>query len=359
MPLFEVTPYDREIYRNQLDQFLPDRIIDMHTHVWLERLRGRERTDSGRTASWPYKVARENSGDDMEETYRLMFPGKKVTPLIFSSAQRGDNLDALNAYAAQVSKEKKFPALIYTPPWWSGEELERRIREGGFFGSKVYLSLAPEYIPPGEIRIFDFLTREHLEVFNRNRLIVMLHIPRSGRLRDPVNITELMMIEEDYPDLKLIVAHVGRAYCREDARGAFEVIGKTERMVFDISANTNSWVFEKLIETVGPGRILFGSDLPILRMRMRRICEEGQYINLVPKGLYGDVSDDPHMREVEGVEAEKLTFFMYQELLAFKEAAQNTGLNPGDIENIFFNNARKMLEDTRKVATRSTRDIIF
>jgi hypothetical protein len=155
-----------------------------------------------------------------------------------------------------------------------------------------------------------------------------------------------MMIEDDYPDLKLIVAHVGRAYCREDAGGAFDLLGNTDRMVFDISANTNAWVFEKLIKTVGPKRILFGSDLPILRMRMRRICEAGKYINLVPKGLYGDVSDDPHMREVEGKEAEKLTFFMYEELLAFKEAAQKTGLNTGDIEDIFFNNAREMLEDT-------------
>ena len=62
--------------------------------------------------------------------------------------------------------------------------------------------------------------------------------------------------------------------------------------------------------------MLFGSDLPILRMRARRVCEKGFYVNIVPKGLYGNVAVDPHMREVAGAEAEKITF-SYEELAAF------------------------------------------
>jgi hypothetical protein len=72
---------------------------------------------------------------------------------------------------------------------------------------------------------------------------------------------------------------------------------------------------------------------------MRRICEHGAYINLTPPGLYGDVSDDPHMREVSPAEAEKLSFFMYEELLAFRRAAEATGLTDTDIRDIFYHNA--------------------
>ena len=93
----------------------------------------------------------------------------------------------------------------------------------------------------------------------------------------------------------------------------------------------------------GPRRILFGSDLPILRMRMRRICENGVYINLVPPGLYGDVSDDPHMREVSPQEGAKLSFFMYEELLAFRQATEATGLDDADLEDVFYNNAARVL----------------
>lgn len=38
----------------------------------------------------------------------------------------------------------------------------------------------------------------------------MLHIPRDGRLKDPVNLAQMMEIEEKYPKVKLIIAHVGR-----------------------------------------------------------------------------------------------------------------------------------------------------
>ena len=38
MPLFEVTDLDKKIYEEELKDFLPDRIFDVHTHVWLDRL---------------------------------------------------------------------------------------------------------------------------------------------------------------------------------------------------------------------------------------------------------------------------------------------------------------------------------
>ncbi len=143
-------------------------------------------------------------------------------------------------------------------------------------------------------------------------------------------------------------AHAGRAYCQEDVGDAFEVLKDTRNMVFDFAANTNAWVFERLIRAVGPKRVLFGSDLPILRIR--RICEDGTYINLVPEGMYGDVSGDKNMREVANDEAIKLTFFMYEELLAFKRAARATGLTVTDIEDIFYNNAEALLASTGKGA---------
>jgi len=114
-------------------------------------------------------------------------------------------------------------------------------------------------------------------------------------------------------------------------------------MLFDFSANTYEWVFEQLLKAVGPKRILFGSDLPITRMRMRRITEKGIYVNIVPKGLYGNVSDDPHMREVEGFEGEKLTFFLYEEILAFKKAAIAAKLTKEEVEDVFYNNGMNLL----------------
>jgi predicted TIM-barrel fold metal-dependent hydrolase len=343
--LFEVTEYDKKIYQEHLRDFLPSKVIDIHTHVWVDRLKCHNKNEFNRIASWPFRVAKENPMEDLVETYRLMFPDKKVTPLCFSNATKDDPLDELNRYVAEKTQEYNFPALLFTTPFWSQEELEQRIQKGKFTGVKVYLNMSPDYIPGDEIRIFDFLPHHHLRVLDKLGSLVMLHIPRKGRLKDPVNLAQMIEIEEQYPNVKLIIAHVGRAYCPEDIGNAFETLSRTKNMMFDFSANTCQTVFEELISHVGPKRIMFGSDLPIVRMRMRRICENGTYINLVPKGLYGDLSDEAHMREVEGPEADTMTFFMYEELMAFKKAAENTRLSEGDIEDIFYNNARKLIEE--------------
>lgn len=342
--LFEVKHVDRTFYEERIKDFLPHKIIDIHTHVWLEKFKAKELNAPVCTVTWPELVAKDNSMEDLIETYRLMFPGKSVTPLIFSNLGPGDDFDGANEYIRACSKKFGLSSLIFATPAWSSKEFEEKIIEGGFLGCKVYLSLSEPYIPEKEIRIFDFLPHHQLEAIDRHGWIVMLHVPRDGRLKDPVNLAQMLEIEKRYPNARVIIAHVGRCYCPEDVGNAFEVLAETKNMLFDFSANTNQLVFEQLIRAVGSGRILFGSDMPIMCMRSRRICEDGNYVNLVPEGLYGDVSGDSHMREVKGEQAESLTFFMYEELDAFRRAVEATGLGRSDIEDIFYNNAVKLLK---------------
>ena len=343
-PLIPINDVDRCFYAERLEEFLPENIVDIHTHVYRDSDFPSVRQNNSRSVSWPARVAKDNPIEDLLETYRLMLPGKKVTPMIFPTVPRGGNLDVQNSYVSACSHEKNIPALIFSDPTWSATETETRIRQGGFIGAKSYLSVAPAYIPGKEIRIFDFFPPHQLEVHNRNGWIVMLHIPRDGRLRDPVNLAQMMQIEQDYPNIRLIIAHVGRAYCDEDVGNAFEVLSQTEKMSFDFCANTNANVFEQALRCVGPRRILFGSDMPILRMRMKRITRDGRYVNLVPRGLYGDVSNDPNMGELDGAEAAALTFFLYEEIEAFRVAAKLLSLGHEDIEDVFYNNAVRLFD---------------
>ena len=342
--LFEVKPVDLDFYRQRLQSFLPARLIDIHTHVWLDKFKSHQEEENLRAVTWPSRVARDNSIEDLMETYRLMFPDKKVLPLIFGHAlSLGDDIDGGNEYVRECARRHQIPALIFADPRWSEMELEERIRAGKFLGAKVYLTRSDPRLPERDIQIYDFLPHHQLKVLDRHGWIVMLHIPRPARLRDPLNLAQIIEIERRYPSLRVIIAHVGRAYCPEDVGDAFGVLADTRRVFFDISANTCAETFAQAIRAVGPQRILFGSDLPILRMRMRRICEGGTYVNLVPKGLYGDVSGDPHLREVDGQDAEQLTFFMYEEIDAFRRAATATGLGEKDLEAIFYGNAAQLL----------------
>ena len=340
--MFEVTDLDKKIYEEELKDFLPDKIFDVHTHVWLDKLVDWEHYPKNtRAVKWPGKVAKENSIEDLEESFRLMFPDKECKALIFTSKMASR---ANNDYCAEASRKTGWPALYYSHPEESADEIEKRIREGHFLGLKGYLNLAPAYLPEAEIRIFDFFPKHQLERLNEMGGMMMLHIPRNGRLKDPVNLAQMIEIYHEYPNIRMIIAHIGRAYTPADVGNAFEVLKEAPNMVFDFTANCSEFAITECMKFTGPKRLMFGSDLPILRMRTHRITENNTYINLVPKGLYGDVSDDRHMREVEGEEAEKITFFMYEELLAFKRACTKLGMTKQDVEDMMYNNAQEMVD---------------
>ncbi len=348
MALFEVTANDRKIYEEELRDFLPDRIFDVHVHMSLVSHFGEEKINPNevkRIVTWPSLVAKQNSIEDLQETYRLFFPGKECRALMFSGA---GHQEVVNQYVSDASKQSGFPALYFSHPNQSADQIEEEIRKGGFLGLKSYLDLSPKYIPEAEIRIYDFFPRHQLERLNEMGGICMLHIPRHGRLKDPVNIQQILEIKRDFPRILLVVAHVGRAYTAGDIGDAFTQLEQAPDLMYDFCANCCEHAITEVIRSAGPKNVMFGLDLPVLRMRTHRIEENGTYINLIPPGLYGDPSQDSHLREVSAEEAEKITFFAYEELLAFKRAAKTLGLTREDIEDIMCNNAERMVEQARK-----------
>ncbi len=339
----QIKSIDREYYQRRLADFLPARLIDIHTHIWMQSFTT-AKPHGDRGAQWAYKVAFEITPEKLLACYQELLPQQQVTPLLFGMPDRYVDTDANNDWVSRKAREHGFPALLISKPDLQPGELEAQVAARGFLGLKPYLEFAPPHLASDQITIYDFLPPAHLEIANAHGWIVMLHIPRPGRLKDPLNLAQMMEIEQKYPHIRLIVAHIGRAYCPADLGNAFERLKNSERMLFDFSANTNTEVMVELIRAVGSRRILFGSDMPITQMRMRRICENGAYINLVPPGLYGDLSDDPHMREVSPVETEQLSFFLYEEILAFRRAAEITNLSANELQDVFYNNAWQLIQ---------------
>lgn len=325
-----LTEYDKRVYGEQLADFLPQRFIDIHVHLWEP---GTRKPAQKGCVVWPSVVAPSHTYEDMEESFRQLFPGKQVGKVIFGSPSCP--LDKVNAYVKNCVDQHKNRALFCTN-WDTTPGEIKKAFDDGFVGIKPYQNNSPDYIPAAELRIFDFLTHEQLGLMDEVGGIVMLHIPRSLRLRDPINIAQMLEIDERYPCAKVIIAHIGRAYTPEDIGNSFELLKKTRHLRFDFSANTLDYAMEKCIEAVGTNRLMFGSDMPISKMRMYRVCEGGNYINVVPRGLYGDVSGDKNMRETDESD---ISLFIYEELLAFKRAAEKLSLTRGEINDIMYKNA--------------------
>jgi len=321
--------YDKKVYAQELRDFLPDKIIDTHAHVFKKEF-------TKPSTTWVGKVMDECTYENLEQTFLDMLPGKKLKAVMMGLPSRDHEVG--NAYIEEcinMGGTGLFCTKYDTPL----SVIEEAITKRGFKGIKPYPSNRPAYIPLGESRIFDFLPHNQLKLLNDLGTVVLLHIGRDMRLKDPVNVAQLMEIEEKYPNLKLVVAHIGRAYSPEDLGDAFETLKHTKNMMFDFCANTLSEAMEECLKAVGPKRLMYGTDMPVTKMRMRRISENGIYKNIVPKGLYGDVSGDIHMLETEN---EELTCFLYEQLRAFKKAAENLNLTKEDINDVFYGNASRL-----------------
>lgn len=333
---FKITEYDKKIYSDFLMDFLPDKIIDVHTHIWEEGTLMPRSDNKSNTVSWPFAVAPYCTMDELEQAYGQLFPGKTVKPVLMTSPKA--DRSSQNGYALKCAKERGLPALYCINYNTSVEEIRQAMADG-FCGIKPYVSNAPWHIPSSEIRIYDFLTPEHLSLMNELGGIVMLHIGRPGRLKDPVNIAQLMEIDVKYPNARVIVAHIGRAYIESDIGDAFDTLKHSKNLLFDFSANTLDKAMIECVRAVGSKRLLFGSDMPITTMRMYRVEDNGIYVNVVPRGMYFGISGDKNMRETD---EKNITTFIYEELLALKRCAGEANLSSGDIENIMYKNAANL-----------------
>ena len=151
-------PVDRALYTERLASFLPDDIVDVHTHVWRAGDIGADDSNKGRAVSWPSLVARDNPYEDLVETYRILMPGKRVTPIMFAGLPNDSTMDRLNAYVAECcARRPGAGAAVHASPLERGNA-DKRLRDGGFVGAKGYLTLAPDWYPGKRNSHFRFLS---------------------------------------------------------------------------------------------------------------------------------------------------------------------------------------------------------
>jgi hypothetical protein len=203
----------------------------------------------------------------------------------------------------------------------------------GYGGLKPY----PDVAPPGREGIFGFLPPGHLAALDHAEGVLMLHLPRAGRLGDPDNLREVLEIRDRYPCIKVVIAHIGRAYCLPTAMRGLPALAQDQGIFFDTSANLNADVFAYALDTVGPDRVLFGSDLPITRMRGVREHIGEEYIN------YTSANYSWNTRRKDPAKEALYTFFLYEELRALIAAVERCGVGGDGMARIMFANGAALL----------------
>ena len=335
-PYFELSDVDRRFCAERLEPYLPARIFDAHRHVTLPEHEGPE-PPAILPPKFPEEIAGPEAIEQARAGYAWLLPGREVEFLAFGSPRTRGLHEESNRYLSAGLAGTRSVALALSPPTWSADKLLEQLRLPGIIGIKPYERLMPDWAG-GDVSTFDFLPHEHLELLDELGAWLTLHVPRAERLADPANIAEVLEIRRRYPNIALVIAHLGRSYSGYYAREGFPALAEDPGVLFDTSAVLNPAVLALALDRFGPERLLFATDQPVFYMRGRRTWQGRRYINLTSGGYSWNTDRQPP--EVEA----GYTLSVYEMIAALLDTIRALGYEQETVRAIFHDNARGLVD---------------
>jgi hypothetical protein len=339
--VYDYTDVDRAFWAEHIEGWLPQRVIDAHTHITNPAHRREPMTDEMLHQYWVAEVSRPIDAENAARWHESVFPGRDFSCVAVGPPSLAYDIEASNEYLRTQCLKRGWWALSVCPPQWTAEQVAGELAKPGVLGIKPYYTLIgrdpstrDRYI---EADILDYLPEHVLEVLNERRAWVTLHVPKADRLPHPDNIRRIREIRERYPDVVIVIAHFGRCYTEPHAREGLPPLADDEGLYFDNSAVYNPAVHRLALELFGPQRILHGTDNPVFYMRGRRQWEGRRYINRTSYPFHFNKE-----REAPEIEA-AYTLYTYEALQAIRGACEDLQLSRDDVEAIFHGNAERLI----------------
>ena len=339
---FKYYQSDRKVYTDEIKNNIPDKVIDFHVHIWKKEFLSKDidPIKKERDPFFNFDVIDEFTFDDFNKISKSLFPDTEYEGLFFGAPFEEVKIDDNNQMIGDEITRRRSAGLFIPRADDNIEYIEDNIKANNFYGFKPYpdLAIGKKYRHDQDsVSIMDFITEEQLKLANKYRLIVLLHIPKSNRLRDKKNIEDIINISKSYPGLKLILAHAGRAYCVYDLIDDITKINKLDNVFVDTAVINNWEVIEILLEKLGSEKIIFGSDLPITALRGKNICINNKHYFFTANPYPWSVSN-------KNLEEKNITFFLYEEIREIIKAVSKRKSDKKVIENIFYNNAKRLID---------------
>ena len=332
----ETTRHQRNqvIFDEEFDAFLPPRILDFHIHVWNEAV-----IPPGQTFSCGGHPLAAYDLEMLAQDLADLYPGRETLGVCFGLPDTGYDLDRNNDYVADRCDHRRFfPLRLFDPQRDTPGQLWADLESKRFLGLKPYLNYVRKP-DPNAVEIPEMLPDWAMEMVDRLGLIVMLHIPRSGRLADPLNQRQVVALCERYPRAQIVLAHVGRAYYLQNIVGHLDRLKELPNLYFDL-AMLNHWeALEYLFQQADPRRLLYATDTPIALAPGKSVEINNQYTYVTPVPWELSISDEHH-RLV-------FTAFAYEELRAIKKAVERLELGRDFVEGLFYENGMALLNRVR------------
>ena len=345
-PNFVYDADDERVWREELDPFLPRRLFDFHGHVYLKE-HCPSRGKPGHPPDAPL-VVEEYPHEVFASVEARLFPGRAVQALVFGSVDAEVAPDATNAYVSAAAQAHGWQALMVPSLTDDTETLLRKVRAGGFLGFKPYWTFASAHhdVAQNDVTLEMMVTDAMREAADHAGLIITTHIPRAGRLADPVNIAGLRKLCSDAPNAKIVLAHFGRCYFPE-AVGAGLSLADVDNLYPELSFVQDWEVIEQVFRTFDRKKVLFGLDLPVAQEKGKMIGINAQRHFFTKRPHKWSAHVDADAYEVH------CTLFAYEIVRAIRKASEKVGLSRGEVEDVFAGNAERLVAS---VKTRSEGD---
>lgn len=342
--VWQYTDVDRAFWEEHLEDWLPERLFDAHTHVNEPEFFVDRPSAAKRRQYWVNEVLEPIGAEAAARCHRTIFPKRKVCSVAFGIPSLEFDISASNASLAEACQRYGWYRLAVVGPDWSVERVAAELDRPRTLGVKPYYSLIPGQDPDSrdkfqEASIFEFLPHAHLELLNDRKAWVTLHVPKADRLGHAANIAEIRQIRERYPRVALVIAHLGRCYTLPQAEESLPQLADDPGLYFDNSAVLNPEVHRFALETLGPHRVLYGTDNPIFYMRGRRQWHGRSYVNRTSYPFHFNKDREPP--EIEA----GYTLYAYEALRALRCACDELGLAASEVAAILHDNAARLVVD--------------
>jgi glutamate-1-semialdehyde 2,1-aminomutase len=337
-PLDYEEDVDGPVWRSELDPFLPPRLFDIHSHIFLAEHRPPSRGESA-DPSQP-TVCEAFPLENYCRSLAGLFPGRELRALLFGTVDAEADTDAINEYVRRSARSAGFEALLVVRPGRSPAELEEEVRRGKFLGFKPYWTFVRGKRPE-EITLADMMDQPIRAVADRLGLLLMVHIPRPGRLADAANVAGLEALCRECPRAKVILAHFGRAYFPE-ALSDLGPLPRLENLYVDCSMVQDAEVLEAAFRRFDLSRILFGLDMPVAQEKGKVLGINGQRHFFTKRVHPWSIHNSTKSYRI------RCTFMAYEMVRALKKAMGRVGLGPEAAEKVFYDNAASVVQAVKE-----------
>jgi hypothetical protein len=331
---------DLPFYQEEIEPLLPVQILDFHAHVWRKQDWREIPWDENEAGAKYMITSPDYSLEQLHADSRRMFPERTYKAVCFGNPTPAADIEKTDNYTAEAGKSGwVYPLMLAGKGLRSREQIEQRLINDGFYGYKVFLNWYGNNY--GNVTVEDMISPLEMELAEKYHLVVLLHVPRSGRLADPEIQQGVQKLSREYPNAQIVLAHCGRCYLPDEMKRAIPSIRDLDNVYLDTSMVMDPLVLQMVLEEISSYRVLFATDYPVPAMRGRRVYVMDHWVDLV---LPGNPESDYRVQS----ENFRATFMVYEIILAIRRAAERVKLPRQRLTAIFFENGIDILNRVQR-----------